>query len=200
MSRIFAAILLACGVGVAAPALAANPVRVSGTIEQVQGSALTVAEANGDKVVVTLSDDAKVFLIVPVKPADIKAGAFIGAGAVKGSDGLLHARSVFVFPEAQRGLGEGQRAWNVMPGGVMTNATIAEVAAAPSGQTISLTYKGGTAEIAIDPDTAITTAEPADRSILQAGRTASLFATPAADGSLTAASVRVDADGVKPAP
>ncbi len=54
----------------------------------------------------------------------------------------------------------------------MTNATIAEVAAAPTGQIIKLTYKGGAAEIAIDADTTIMTATPADRSLLKPGRVA----------------------------
>ncbi len=109
MSRPLLPAFLACGLIVAAalPVSAANSVRVRGTIEAVQGNTLTIAPATGDRLTVALKDDAKVFLMVPVKPADIKAGAFIGAGAVKGPDGILHARQVFVFPEAQRGTGEG---------------------------------------------------------------------------------------------
>ncbi len=201
MSRIFRTALLACGVvaSVSVSAFAAGPTRVSGTLDAVQGNALTIAPATGDKVTVALKDDAKVFLMAPVKPGDIKSGEFIGVGAVKGADGALLARSIFVFPEALRGAGEGQRPWDVLPNGVMTNATIDGVAAAPTGSTIKLTYKGGAAEVATDAETVITTASLSDRSVLTPGKVVSVFATPATDGTLTAGGGQVYADGMKPA-
>lgn len=41
------------------------------------------------------------------------------------------ALEVVVFPEAARGTGEGHRPWDLLPQSTMTNATVADLAAAP---------------------------------------------------------------------
>ena len=44
----------------------------------------------------------------------------------------------------------------------MTNAAVAGVAAAPTGRTLKLAYKGGESEIMVGADAPIVTFEPAD--------------------------------------
>ena len=44
-------------------------------------------------------------------PADIKPGDYLGIGAKPQPDGTLRAIQVTKFPEAQRGVGEGNDAW-----------------------------------------------------------------------------------------
>ena len=59
------------------------------------------------------------------------------------ADGTQKALEVVVFPEAARGTGEGHRPWDLLPQSTMTNATVADLAAAPKsvrgGQQLRLT-------------------------------------------------------------
>jgi hypothetical protein len=55
-------------------------------------------------------------------------------------------------PEAQRGVGEGQRPWDLTPDSVMTNATVGTITQAPSGQVLHVTFKGGESELIVRPE------------------------------------------------
>ena len=117
---------------VAVPALAQTPpggapMRVVGTIDKLEGNNLTVNMKDGSAVTVVLADNAAVFGVEKRSVADIKPGDFLASGGVKGTDGKIHAVEVRIFPETQRGTGEGQRPWDVKPDGVMTNATVGTV-------------------------------------------------------------------------
>ena len=94
-----------------------TPTRVAGTIEKLDGRMLTVARTDGQKQSVTLTPDAKIFGVEKRKLTDIKAGDFVASGGVRGTDGKIHAVEVRIFPEELRGTGEGQRPWDVKPGG-----------------------------------------------------------------------------------
>ncbi len=92
---------------------------------------------------VNLADNWAVALVVPIGMADIKENSFVGIASLKGADGNLNALEVLVFPENMRGAGEGHYPWDLQPESMMTNATVAKLASAPIGQTLTLTYKGG---------------------------------------------------------
>jgi len=47
-----------------------------------------------------------------------------------------------------RGIGEGQRPWDVKPDGVMTNATVGNVIQSTEGGVVHVTYKDGQSEFA----------------------------------------------------
>src|SRR4029450_9996725 len=47
-----------------------------------------------------------------------------------------------IFPEAQRGTGEGHGAWDSRPQSTMTNATVAQTVAGVDGQGLTGKYKG----------------------------------------------------------
>ena len=51
--------------------------------------------------------------------------------------------------EAMRGVGEGQRPTDLAPNSLMTNATVSGVTAAPQGQVLKVSYKGGEAEVTV---------------------------------------------------
>jgi hypothetical protein len=91
----------------------------------------------------TLNADAAIFGLEKRSVADIKSGDFLASGGVKGSDGKIHAVEVRIFPEALRGIGEGQRPWDAKPDGVMTNATVGYVTQSPEGGVVHVTYKDG---------------------------------------------------------
>ena len=61
---------------------------------------------------------------------------------MRGTDGRIHAVELRIFPESLRGVGEGQRPWDVRPEGVMTNATVGTVSQMTNGGIVHVTYKG----------------------------------------------------------
>lgn len=183
---------------VIAQAQDAPPMRVRGTIEAADATTLTVKARDGSTVAIALPEKAAVVTLVKKSLDDIKPGDFVGSAAMKGADGKLHAMEVHIFPEAMRGTGEGQRPWDAGPDSSMTNATVGEVMAAPSGRTIKVTYKGGSAEIEVSPDTPIVTFAPGERAMLQPGKAVFVLATKGTDGTVTARFVQVESNGVKP--
>ncbi len=129
---------------------------------------------------------------------DIKTGDYVASTSVKGTDGKLHALEIHIFPEPMRGVGEGQRPTDLVPDSLMTNATVSGITAAPQGQVLKVSYKGGEAEVTVGPDTPIVTYIPGDASLLKPGAAIFCVAQKEADGSLTAARVTAEKDGVKP--
>ena len=187
----------------ALPAAAQNtpegtPTRIRGTVEKLDGQALTVKSRDGQELTITLAPNFTVAAVVKKSLADIKAGDFIGAASTKGTDGKLHAIEVLIFPEALRGTGEGERPWDLVPESLMTNATVAGIASAAHGQVLKVTYKGGESEIIVAPDTPIVTFAPGDASLLKPGAAIFIGALKKPDGSLSAARVNAEKDGVKP--
>jgi hypothetical protein len=74
--------------------------------------------------------------------ADIKAGDYVAATSVKGTDGKLPALEIHIFPETVRGVGEGQRPTDLVPDSLMTNATVSGIPAAPQGQVLKGNLQG----------------------------------------------------------
>jgi hypothetical protein len=130
--------------------------------------------------------------------ADIKTGDYLASTGIKGSDGKIHAIEVRIFPEALRGAGEGQYPWDLKPDSVMTNATAGTITKAGDGNVVSVTYKGTTSDYVIDADTPIFTYAQGDVSLLVPGAAVFIVAPKKDDGTITAARVTVEKDGVKP--
>ncbi len=192
-----------------APALAqSNAVRVRGTIEQVNGSVLTVKSLQGETLTVKLTDDATVMALVKASLADIKPGTFVGSTAMPEPNGHWQAVEVHIFPEAMRGTGEGNRPFDYKPKSTMTNGTVGAVATGPStvggsvaktqGTTLTLRYKEGEKAIDVTPETVIVSYAPGSKDELKPGAQISIArATRQADGTL--ATVRVNVGrGVEP--
>jgi hypothetical protein len=192
------AALLALVATLSAAVAQSPPTRLRGTISAIDGKTATIATREGSSVKVNLADNWVVMLVSPVKAADIKENSFVGIASLKGPDGTLNALEVLVFPEAARGTGEGHYPWDLQPESMMTNATVATVASASDGQTLTLKYKDGTQTIRIKPGTPIVTFAPGDRADAKVGAKVFLGATKGADGSLTAARMLVGKDGLTP--
>jgi hypothetical protein len=187
----------------ALPALAQNasegtPIRIRGTIEKLDGQALTVKSREGPELTIVLAPNVTVAAIIKKNLADVKAGDFVGMASVKGADSNLHAIEVLIFPEALRGTGEGERPWDLVPDSLMTNATVAGIASAAQGQVLKVTYKGGESEIIVGPDTPVVSFGPGDASLLKPGAAIFTTALKKPDGSLSATRVNAEKDGVKP--
>ena len=85
---------------------------------------LTVKSREGETVKVKLADDVKIVAMVPAALADIKPGSFVGSTAMPEEDGHWKAVEVHIFPEAMRGIGEGDRPFDYRPKSTMTNGTV----------------------------------------------------------------------------
>jgi hypothetical protein len=186
--------------GVATAYAQTNPtVRIRGTIEKVDDNVLTVKSRDGDTLIVHLTPDYTVGTVVKASLSDIKQGSFVGTSAIPQPDGTLKALEVHIFPEAQRGTGEGFRPWDLQPGSTMTNATVTSSVNSVDGHTLTLTYKGGEKKVIIPPNIPIVMNAPADKSDVQAGVPISVSnAQKLPDGTLQASRITVGKNGVAP--
>jgi hypothetical protein len=181
----------------AAPAQNAPPTRLRGTISAIDDKTVTIATREGNSVSAKLADNWGVALVSSVPLSEIKQGSFVGIAST-GTDTDRTALEVLVFPESARGSGEGHYAWDLKPQSMMTNATVATVAAASDGQTLKLDYKGGTQTIKVKPGTPIVTFQPGERADAKVGAKVFIPAAKGADGGLTATRVLVGKGGVTP--
>jgi len=196
---------LAAIVAVALP-LAATPAfaqsqRLAGTIVSVDGHIVMLKTKSGDAKV-TLSDKGTVLAVEKVKIGDIKKGEFVGVGAMPQADGSQKAIRVMIFPEMQRGTGEGHYPWTTpgsVPNSTMTNATVDTTVTSVEGQVLTVKYKGGTQKIIIGPDANIVSNVPGGPGDLKPGVNITVPAAEvAADGSLETARVNIGRDGFVP--
>jgi hypothetical protein len=193
------AALMILAVGPAlAQAPAGTPTRIRGTVDKLDGQNLTVKTKDGQVLTIALAANVAVATLVKKSVADIKAGDYVASTGVKGTDGKIHAVEVRIFPEALRGAGEGQYPWDLMPDSVMTNATVSGTAAAPKGQVLTVTYKGTQSDYIVDPECPVFGYAPGDTSLLKPGAAVFIIAQKAPDGTLSAARVTAEKDGIKP--
>jgi len=175
-----------------------TPTRIRGTVEKLDGQALTVKSREGQTVTIALADNVAVACLVKKNVGDIKPGDYIASTGIKGTDGKLHAIEVRIFPESLRGVGEGQYPWDLKPDSVMTNATVGTITQAPQGNVIKVSYKGAESEYTIDPTTPIFATVTGDSSLLLPGAAVFVIASKHDDGQLTSTRLYVEKDGIKP--
>jgi hypothetical protein len=174
-------------------------VRVRGTIEAFDGSLLTVKSREGNEVKVRMTDNATVVGVTNIALSEIKPGSYIGVSALPEPDGTQKALAVHIFPEAQRGVAEGFRPWDLRPNSTMTNATVAETVGSADGQNILVKYKDGEKKVVVPPGTPVVTFVAGEKSELKPGAKIIIFgATKKDDGTLEANRVNVGRDGITP--
>ena len=166
-----------------------KPVTIRGKIAAVEKSALKVTTAAGD-VMIKFPDNVRIGGVEAAKLSDIGAGSYVGATAVKQTDGTLKALEVHIFPESSRGTGEGHRPWDLQPGSTMTNANVEKVEQVQvekaQGQLLTLKYKDGEQKILVPPGTPIVKNVAGDQSLLKPGTGVYIPAVRGEDGTLTA--------------
>jgi dienelactone hydrolase len=164
----------------AAPVATGPTVRLRGTIVRIPVSfkvpTMTVRTRSGELIELVLPGNAPMLEVYPIALADIKAGSFIGVGAMPQADGTQRAIAVTVFPESARGTGEGHRPFDLAPESTMTNATVADLAAAPEGRRLRLRYKDGEKVVDVPADAPVVSFRPTDQSLLVLGASVSLTA------------------------
>jgi hypothetical protein len=199
--------------------MSSQPEHVRGTIESLNGHVLTVATSDGS-VRVQLASSTAIATVVQSDRSHLTDESFLGITSVAGPDGSRRAVEVHVFPEAMRGTGEGNYAWDwpgasgnsKMTNGTaskMTNGTVSNskmtngtVTAQEGGSSLTLQYKdgasGGSQAITIPPGIPIVGLEPGQLSDLQPGVHVFVVATRDSVGVLTAARVLAGKIGVVP--
>jgi hypothetical protein len=174
-------------------------VRIRGTIESVDGAMLSIKSREGTDMKVRMTDNVVVVGIAKSSLSEIKPNSYIGVSAMPEPDGTQKALAIHIFPEAQRGTGEGFRAWDLRPNSTMTNATVAETVAGTDGQNIMVKYKDGEKKVVVPPATPIVEVVTGEKAELKAGAKIIIFgAVKKDDGSLEAGRVGVGLDGVTP--
>jgi hypothetical protein len=171
--------------------------RLRGTIEKVDATSVVVKERNGETVTLALADNLAVSQVLPIDPAAIQQGSFVGTASLPAADGSLAALEVLVFPESARGTGEGHSPWDLQPGSLMTNATVAAIAPHANGRTMTLHYKDGEKTIVVPDGIPVVTLKPGDRSLLVPGAKVIVTAQ-VRNGQPTALRITAGRDGFQP--
>jgi hypothetical protein len=173
------------------------PVRVRATITSIDGGVLTVKTRDGAELKLKLADNAPVSEIVKASPADVKPGAYVAVTGMPQPDGSQKALALYIFSEAQRGVGEGHRPWDFEANSTMTNATVDSQVAAKDGQTITVKYKDGEQKVLLTPATEITTGARKSAADLKPGKKILVFAAKKLpDGTLEAPNISFGDYGV----
>jgi hypothetical protein len=175
-----------------------TPVHIRGTVEKLDGQNLTVKSRDGQSVSVVLAPNFTVRAVVAETVADIKPGDFVASTSIKGPDGTLQAIELHILPANLRGRIDGQTPADLVPDSLMTNATVAQIVAAPNGQVMKVTYKGKEATINVPAGIPIVGYVSGDPALLTPGAAVVIFARKQADGSITAPGVTAEKNGVKP--
>ena len=196
--RAIHAATIALSLALATAVHAQSTQRIRGDIVSVEGSNLTVRTRAGELASIRLADSHKVTAVVRTTPDAIVPGSYVGTASMPQADGTGRALEVLVFPESGRGSGEGHYAWDLRPGSMMTNATVAEVVGVDNGRRMTLKYKDGEQTIVVPADAPIVTFEPGTAQMLRPGAHVMLSARVQPDGSLAATGVAVGKDGLVP--
>lgn len=187
-----------------AQAPAQPTVRLRATIEKVDAASITVRERSGEVITLVRPADMAVSEVYPIALSDIKPGNFVGTAAMPQPDGSQVALEVLVFPEAARGTGEGHYPWDLQPQSTMTNATVADLAAAPAsvpgGQKLTLRYKTGEKTVIVPTGTPVVSFKPgnADQQTLLVPGARVVITAQEKDGKPTATRVLVGRNGFAP--
>jgi hypothetical protein len=168
-----------------AQAQSPNAFAFNGTVNSIDASTLSVtSEEGGPAETLRLGPNWVVLQNRPASLADIKANDFIASAAVRKADGKLHSTELRIFPDAMRGLGEGQRPMNDTQNQTMTNATVSGAAIVNGSNIITVKFQGGESELILDPGVPVTAILPVDPSMVKAGARVRVQGTKTADGAV----------------
>jgi len=171
----------------AAPALAQgnNPINLLGTVEKIDATSISVQSDQGGAVeTFRLAPNLLVVETRTATLADIRPNDFVASAAMRGIDGKLHSTELRIFPDAMRGLGEGQRPMNDARNQTMTNATVTGAAVVNGSNNLKVTFAGGESELVVDPGVPVMRFDTVDRNLVKSGVQVRVQGTNNADGAM----------------
>ncbi len=173
------------------------PTRVRGNIEKMDTDSIVFKERRGEILKIALAPNLNITEVFPIKISEIQENAYIGTATLTNPSGKLEALEVLVFPEAMRGTGEGHYAWDLMPGSMMTNATVSQLRSIGNTRELKLDYKGGNQVVFVPENAPIVTFRPGTFSLLVPQANAILTVIQK-DGQPVVTRIVVGKDGFKP--
>jgi hypothetical protein len=179
-------LLAALLAAMATPALAQGSgiLNVLGVVDKVDATAIFITDDEGGSVEsFRLAPDLLVVRNKPATLADIKPNDFVASAAAFGPDHKLHSTELRIFPEAMRGVGEGQRPMNDPSHQTMTNATVTGAAIVNGSNTVTVKFDGGQSSLIVDPGVPVTRIDVASISDLKSGVKVRMRGTHTADGN-----------------
>ncbi len=174
-----------------------RPVRIRGTILELEGNALGVTTRSGDRVIVNLAENTTVAALRRVTLTDITPGTAVGVVAEPGPDGELRATAITVLPPGAR-ITELQNAWDTAPGASMNNGPVEAAVDSGSGRDLTLSILGRRVLVRVPAETPLLMPIAAARTDLLPNATVFINATRGEDGRISANRVTVSKDGVAP--
>ena len=170
---------------------------VRGQIESVEGREFTVLTREGAHMTLVLEDRTRYAAVKPFDAAAIKPGTYVGAAGTSTASGV-QAMEVMIFREERRGTGEGHYEWDLTPGSTMTGATVTSVTEKPDARDLNVSYGDKTLTVSVPNSAPVVTFAPAAFADLKPGATVFAVVTPSDHGHMSAVSVVVEKNGVKP--
>lgn len=175
-----------------------QPVRVRGVVRSFDGQKLSIETKSNGVVDLSMSDATGINGLQAKKIGDIGDNTFIGATAVKTTEGRWQATEIHIFPESMRGAGEGHYAWD-LPDSSMTNGAVTGKTSGRGGRTLHVKYAGGETDVDVTPKTAIVALTQGNRELLKPGAAVFALAIPSqAGGTGVAVALIAETNGVKP--
>jgi len=168
----------------AASAIAQSTLAVVGTVETFDATSISLKNDAGAVESFKLSPNLVVVQNKPATLNDIKTNDFIASAAVRKADGKLHSTELRIFPEALRGVGEGQRPMNDPRNQTMTNATVTGTATVGGSNTIKVKFPGGESELVLESGVPITAIVIADKGMVKAGAKVRVQGAKTPDGAV----------------
>lgn len=176
----FAALIIASVVAITpAQAQTASELRISGTVEKLDGNLVTVSLSRGISLVARLDSEPRVNSVAKGSGSDLKAGSQVSIQAKSGQSGDLIATQIVLFaPGSNRSDAEPG------PDNAQLVATIKKTNASPEGPVLTVAIKDGDGKITIGPDTAIWIARAARITDIKVGSAVTMTGVKREDGSL----------------
>ena len=147
----FASLIIASAVAIGpAQAQASSELRISGTVEKLDGNLVALSLSQGISLVVRLDSEPRVNSVAKGSGSDLKAGSQVSIQAKSGQSGDLIATQIVLF-------GPGSNRPDAEPGpeNAQLVATIKSTNASPEGPVLTVADKDGDRKITIGPDTAV---------------------------------------------
>jgi len=171
-----AALIIASAVAItSAQAQTATELRISGTVEKLDGNLLALSLSQGISIVVRLDSEPRVNSITKGSGSDLKAGSQVSAQVKSGQSGDLIAIQIVLFAPGSAVPG---------PDNAQLVATIKETNASPERPVLTVAVKDEDRKITIEPDTAIWIARAARIADIKVGLAVTMTAVKREDGSL----------------
>jgi hypothetical protein len=176
----FAALIIASAVAITTTqAQTASELRISGTVEKLEGNLVTVSLSRGISLVARLDSEPRVNSVTKGSGSDLRAGSQVSIQAKGSQSGDLIATQIVLFaPGSNRSDAEPG------PDKAQLVATIKKTNASLEGPVLTVAIKDGDEKITVGPDTAIWIARAARITDIKVGLAVTMAGVKQEDGSL----------------